>query len=165
MNPRRLDVESWRDSLLTVTSELDTRLGGAPSSNILGDKRRTIYSIISRNGDKFASDEFLRMFDFPAPRSTSAKRGTSIVPQQYLFMMNSPFMIARAKALAVKLQQDTSDTATKIERAYRVLYNRTPSEKEKEIGLAFLAGQNADKPKFEQYAQILMSAHEFMYVE
>jgi hypothetical protein len=165
MNPRRLDVESWRDSLLAVTSELDTKLGGAPSSNILGDKRRTIYSIISRNGDKFASDEFLRMFDFPAPRSTSAKRGTSIVPQQYLFMMNSPFMINRAKALAAKLQQNTSDTATGIERAYRLLYNRTPSEKEKEIGLAFLAGQNIDKQKIEQYAQILMSAHEFMYVE
>ena len=28
MNPRRMDVETWRDSLLAVTGELDAALGG-----------------------------------------------------------------------------------------------------------------------------------------
>ncbi|MDA0838698.1 MAG: DUF1549 domain-containing protein [Planctomycetota bacterium] len=165
MNPRRLDVESWRDSLLAVTGELDETLGGAPSNNILGDRRRTIYTIISRNGDKFSSDEFLRLFDFPDPRSTSARRVTSIVPQQYLFMMNSEFMLQRAKAFSEKLQKDAPDAAGWVERAYSILYNRRPSEKESEIGSAFLSAQKTGEQKIENFSQFLMSAHEFMYVE
>ena len=35
MNPRRLDVEAWRDALLSVTGELDLVMGGPPSEVIL----------------------------------------------------------------------------------------------------------------------------------
>ena len=96
MNPQRLEVEAWRDSWLAVTGELDRTMGGVPTNALLSSKRRTLYTTISRNGDRFESDEFLRTFDFPAPRSTIATRTTSTVPQQYLFMMNSPFMLQRA---------------------------------------------------------------------
>ena len=95
MNPRRLEVEAWRDSLLAVSGELDRTIGGKPDREILRSKRRTLYATISRTGDKFDSDAFLRLFDFPAAVSTSASRPTSTVPQQYLFMLNSPFMTER----------------------------------------------------------------------
>ena len=84
MNPRRLDVEAWRDSLLAVTGELDRTLGGPPIDNIAAARRRTLYAKVSRNGDQFASDVFLRLFDFPIMRATVAQRPTSIVPQQLL---------------------------------------------------------------------------------
>ena len=137
MNPRRLDVEAWRDGLLTVTGELDRALGGPPTENV-NSRRRTLYLKVSRNGDRFGSDIFLRLFDFPLMRATVARRPISIVPQQYLFMMNGPFMIDRAKALAKRLQREASGDAERIDRAYQLLFGRLPSEEEKQLGLEFL---------------------------
>ena len=105
MNPRRLEVEVWRDAMLAVTGELDRGVGGPPAGEILRSNRRTLYATISRTGDRFESDGFLRLFDFPAAVATSEKRETSTVPQQYLFMMNSPFMSERARALGEQLSR------------------------------------------------------------
>ncbi len=167
MNPRKLEIESWRDSLLAVTGELDRSVGGAPTERILESNRRTIYSKISRNGDRFVSDEFLRLFDFPAPRSTSEQRSSSTVPQQHLFMMNSAFMAARAKALTARLQREAGDDRARIERAYQLLYSRVPTSGEMALGLKFLADSAGTEmqARWESYAQVLLSAHEFGQVQ
>jgi hypothetical protein len=168
MNPRRLDVEAWRDSLLAATGELDLQLGGESIVDIAASKRRTLYASISRNGDKFASDTFLRLFDFPAPRATSEGRTSSVVPQQSLFMMNSPFMIDRAKAFATRLSREAKNDQDRIERAYRLLYSRGPTKDEREIGVEFLrlpASSSDRLSAWEQYAQVLLSAGEVMYWE
>ena len=139
MNPRRMDAESWRDSQLFVTGELDMTIGGAPIDNITASSRRTMYARVSRNGDRFASDSFLRLFDFPQMRATVEQRPTTIVPQQYLFMMNSPFMVARAKALVTRITSENPTTEeVKISTAYRLLYGRTATSREVAIGLQFL---------------------------
>jgi len=146
MNPRRLDVEAWRDSLLQVTGELDQQFGGPPTEQLLGSRRRTLYTVISRNRDRFESDEFLKLFDFPTPRATSAQRKTSTVPQQFLFMLNSSFMINRAKALAARLEASATDDATRIENAYQLLFSRPPSRSERTLALAFLQPTAAEEP-------------------
>ena len=117
-------------------------------------------------GDRFRSDEFLRLFDFPLPRATIAKRPVSIVPQQFLFLMNSQFMINRAKALMSRLHNEAKTDGERIERAYRLLYGRPPREQEKALGLEFLAGKDvqARLSPWEQYAQVLLSANEFMHI-
>jgi hypothetical protein len=167
MNPRRLEVESWRDSLLAVTGELDRTLGGPPTDKILESNRRTLYGKVSRNGDRFLSDEFLRLFDFPAPRSTSEQRTASTVPQQHLFMLNSAFMAARAKALAARLQRESGDARARIARAYQLLYSRPPAADESALGLAFLADTAAGTTgsRWESYAQALLSAQEFRQIQ
>ena len=167
MNPRKLEVESWRDSLLAVTGELDRTIGGPPTERILESNRRTLYGKVSRNGDRFLSDEFLRLFDFPAPRSTSEQRTASTVPQQHLFMMNSPFMAARAKALAARLQGESGEDRVRITRAYQLLYSRPPAADETTLGLAFLAdtaGGTAGA-RWNSYTQVLLSAHEFLQIQ
>ena len=169
MNPRRLEVEAWRDALLTVTGELDRQVGGPSVDNIIASKRRTIYTVVSRNGDQFASDEFLRLFDFPSARSTSEGRSVTTVPQQYLFMMNNPFMIERAKALSSRLTREASDDASRIDRAYWLLYSRPPTEVEVKLGLQSLVApaeiqRDSRLSKWEQYAQVLLSSNELMYV-
>jgi len=164
MNPRKLDVENWRDSLLFASGELDDTLGGAPTTNILNSPRRTIYSKISRSGDKFASDAFLRLFDFPAPQSTSSQRAVSIVPQQYLFMMNSPFMVKRARALA-KVLSSINNYEERIRAAYERLFNRPVEPRELRAGLAFLGAPNESPDKWSQYAQVLLSSHEFLQIQ
>lgn len=139
MNPRRMDAESWRDSQLFVTGELDETFGGRPIDNITTSSRRTMYAKVSRNGDRFASDSFLRLFDFPQMRATVAERPSTIVPQQYLFMMNSDFMVARAKALVARISGVKFDSeGAKISQAYQLLYGRSATKREVAIGLQFL---------------------------
>lgn len=167
MNPRKLEVESWRDSLLAVTGELDRAIGGPPTDKILESNRRTLYGKVSRNGDRFLSDEFLRLFDFPTPRSTSEQRTASTVPQQHLFMMNSAFMVTRAKAFAARLEKEAADDRARIARAYQLLYSRPPVAGETDLGLAFLAAPagGEDRSRWESYAQALLSAHEFRQIQ
>lgn len=162
MHPRKLDVEAWRDNLLAVTGELDPTLGGKPANEILSSTRRTLYATISRNGDRFISDDFLRLFDFPDPKATSPQRTVSTVPQQYLFMMNSPFMLARAQALSQKFAPLETDEQ-RIRAAYRALYSREVAPAELSAGLAFLG--DASTSQWPAYAQVLLSAHEFMQIQ
>jgi len=164
MNPRKLDAEIWRDSLLVASGELDSTIGGAPTTNILGSPRRTLYSKISRSGDRFDSDAFLRLFGFPAPQSTSAKRAVATVPQQYLFMMNSSFMQKRAQALAQTLQKE-KEPGDRIRILYQRLYSRLPAPEEAEIGLAFVESGSDPNKIWAQYAQVLLSSHEFMQIQ
>ena len=174
-SPRRLDVESWRDALLTVTGELDQQIGGPSIGDLFASRRRTFYARISRSGDKFQYDEFLRNFDFPTPRGSHAKRATSTVPQQFLFMLNSKFMVDRAKAFADRLDRESSSTGEQIERAYQLLFSRSPSEQELDLGRRFLQqnapedsreGENAPRlSNLQQYAQALLSSNEFMYIK
>jgi hypothetical protein len=142
-SPRRLTVESWRDSLLEVSGELKTDQGGPPTEKILSDRRRTLYTVISRNGDRFESDVFLRLFDFPTPRATSARRVTSTVPQQFLFMLNSEFMVERARQFAGRLEREFHDDRQRIIGAYQLLYGRDPLARELELGLAFLESEES----------------------
>ncbi|MCZ6795935.1 MAG: PSD1 and planctomycete cytochrome C domain-containing protein [Planctomycetota bacterium] len=165
MNSRRLEVEAWRDSVLAVTGELDDRLGGESTKRLLESRRRTLYSVVSRNGDRFESDSFLRLFDFPAARMTSPKRAVSTVPQQCLFLLNSPFMIERARALAERLAREEPGDAQRIDRAYRLLYSRAATGAEKAAGLAFLASAGRGRPSWQHYAQVLLSSHEFMEIQ
>ncbi len=158
MNPRKLEVEIWRDSLLSVTGEIDLNMGGAPTEKIMESNRRSLYSTISRSGDKLSSDAFFRLFDFPSAQATSPGRATTTVPQQYLFMMNNSFMIDRAIALA-KLLETSGGTEERIQAAYERLYGRLPGRQEVEAGMAFLDGH---PEKWSQYAQVLLSAHEFL---
>jgi len=166
--PRRMDVELWRDSLMFATGELDQQLGGPPQNNILQSRRRTVYASSSRNGDQFASDQFLRLFDFATPRASIAKRTTTTIPQQFLFMLNSQFMIERARQFYNRLASDSQDSQTRIERGYALLYNRQPTEEELTIGLAFVASpptQGTDKiDKWIQYCQVLLSSNELMFI-
>ena len=164
MNPRRLEAEIWRDSLLAVTGELDRTIGGKPDREILQSKRRTLYATISRTGDKFESDAFLRLFDFPAAVATSASRPTSTVPQQYLFMLNSPFMTERAKTLGNHFQGLQESQQDRIKKAYQQLYSRSPDPAETELGRQWL-GDNPAPETWHQYAQVLLSAHELIQIQ
>jgi hypothetical protein len=172
MSPRRMDVEAWRDLLLSATGELDLTVGGPPVESLLSSPRRTLYGAVSRNGDRYASDSFLRLFDFPLPRATSEGRGTTIVPQQSLFLMNSPFMAARARALAARLERDADTDTARIDLGCQLLYGRPANSDDVQLGHEFLNSPAESSPaateqltRWQQYAQVLLSTSEVMYVE
>ena len=165
MNPRKLQAEVWRDTVLAVTGELDRTVGGKPENEILESTRRTLYATVSRNGDRRVSDEFLRLFDFPAPRTTSAERAVSTVPQQYLFMMNSPFMKARSEALGRRLASQTVAVEKRIDEVYKRVYSRPAEPNEVALGKRWVGDQLDSHETWAHYAQVLLSAHELFQIQ
>jgi len=166
MNPRRMDVETWRDSLLAVTGEMDTTIGGPSVDNIVRSNRRTLYAKVSRN-NPLDSDEFLRLFDFPIPRASSAKRTSNVVPQQFLFMMNSQFMLDRARMFANRLHKEHVEVKPQIEQAYALLYGRKPTAREIQVATRYLVWETplgSQTDRWQQYCQVLLSTNEFMFI-
>jgi mono/diheme cytochrome c family protein len=171
MNRRRLEVEAWRDAMLAVSGNLDRTLGG-PSGDLATPeyRRRTFYGFVSRH----ELNSLLRLFDFPDPNITSGGRTVTTVPLQQLFVLNSEFMVRNARALAARLAAgpDTDDAA-RIRRAFPLLYGRPVTERELALGLAFLAAEEPSEAdhggptltRWEQYAQVLLGASEFMFVD
>ena len=97
-NRRRLDLEGLRDSLLVAAGRLDPTMGG-PSVELTTQPfttRRTVYGFIERQN----LPGLFRTFDFAGPDTHSPKRPYTTVPQQALFLMNSPFALEQAIHLA-----------------------------------------------------------------
>jgi cytochrome c553 len=155
---QRLDAESLRDSILAVSGNLDPTIGGAPSKFSDDNRRRTIYALISR----VKPDRTLAVFDFPDPNSTSEQRAVTLGPLQRLYFLNSNFVSVQSKALAQRLKNEGGDNdRSRIQRAYRLLFGRLPSEEEIAIGLQFLGQGGEQWPK---YAQVLLASAEFSSV-
>ena len=164
---RRLEVEAWRDAMLAVSGRLDPAIGG-PSASLAApeNRRRTLYGAVSRHD----LDGLLRLFDFPDPNITSDKRTVTTVPLQQLFVLNSPFLERQAEALAARLTADSAEPdASRIQRAYKLLFGRAPSEAEVALGTAFLGrlGERAkgEPSRWEQYAQALLGSNEFTFLD
>jgi len=164
MNRRRLGVEAWRDALLAVAGRLDPSLGG-PSIEPQSpqQRRRTVYSYISR----LDLDSMLAMFDFPDPNAHSARRAETTTPLQKLFVLNSPFMVRQAEALAEGLLAVAGDDAARIQVAYATAYGREPTSEEARLGLDFLhgCGENDDQSRWTQYAQVLLASNEMLMLD
>jgi len=168
MPVRRLEVEAWRDAMLSVSGTLDLTVGGpsVPLSSA-DNHRRTFYAQISRHD----LDPMLRMFDFPDANVTSDHRTTTTVPLQELFVLNSEFMIRQAKAFATRLTANAQeDNASRIRTAFLLAYGRTPSDRELQLGMSFLekpAAPNGTNrlTRWEEYAQVILSSNEFLYFQ
>ena len=145
---RRLDAESMRDAILAVSGELDCTVGG--ESTELDDRnlRRTVYARVGR----YQQNEALALFDVPSSSASAEHRAVTNVPLQRLYFLNSDFIKRRARAFGARI--------TSVERAYELLFQRAPSAREKERGEQFL--REASKA---EYAQVLLSANEFLYVD
>ena len=138
MNRRRLDFEAQRDSLLAVSGRLDTAVGG-PSflpAAVPSVPRRTLYSFVERE----RTLPSLRSFDAADPAQHTPKRHVTTVPQQALFMMNSPFVAEQARAFAAGIAQGTQRSdEDRIQSAYQRIFGREPTPDEVQIGLGFLS--------------------------
>jgi len=163
MNRRRLEAEAVRDSILTAAGTLNRQIGG-PSVKVPLEPevydliftedepdglwpvtpdskqhtRRSVYLFNKRN----VRQPLLEAFDQPDTLNSCAVRPVSTFAPQALILMNSPFVHAQAKALAVTL---TRDVGTGTDEQLNVLYRRTvgrlPRAPERELAVVFLKDQ------------------------
>jgi hypothetical protein len=181
-NRQRLDLEAMRDSLLAVSGDMDAKIGG-PAVELTTapyTKRRTVYGYI----DRANLQNFYRSFDFASPDASSAQRYHTTVPQQALYMMNSPFVVEEAKALLHRPEVVAAkDDAQRIRTLYRLLYQRAPAPDETAAGLNFLKAVGEIRPSqtalasassapvaaglspWEEYAQTLLMTNEFNFAD
>jgi Protein of unknown function (DUF1553)/Protein of unknown function (DUF1549)/Planctomycete cytochrome C len=154
MNPRRLDIEAYRDCILQATGNLDTKLGG-PSTEVeqAGNKRRTVYGRISRG----RASGLLLLYGFPEPTMHSPGREHTTTPLQQLFVMNSAFMREQAVALATSVATEP-DVSAKVRALYHKVVSRDPSEHELTLAAEYLAtGTLTD------YAHALLCTNEVIF--
>jgi hypothetical protein len=130
---KRLEAEQLRDAVLLVSGNLDKSLGGPSVDLTPAYTRRTVYGKVSR----YKLDEYLQLFDFPAPNISAEKRFTTTVPLQRLFLMNSDFIQAESEQLAKRVATEP-DNRSRIKKAYMLVYGREPSEQEIKLGIEYL---------------------------
>ncbi len=167
MNRRRLDFEAMRDTLLAVSGKLDLQSGGVPVDIVTEPfaTRRTVYGLIDRQN----LPGMFRTFDFANPDVSNQGRFATTVPQQALFMLNSPFVIEQARALVQREEvKGREDSAGKILAMYELIAQRPPEHDEVRMAEQFLAAQPATDAKLsplEKYAQVLLVSNEVMFVD
>ncbi len=156
-NVRRLEFEPIRDSLLAFGGKLDTNMFGKPvplaRSQGRGQRismvlepsgrvqdigytaRRTVYGYVDRSD----LPEVFNHFDFATPDMPTGRRHETTVPQQALYLMNSPLVVEQARNLVER--PDVKDCQTdeqKVRRLYDIIYQRLPRADELKLALDFI---------------------------
>lgn len=146
MNRRRLDLEAMRDTLLAVGARLDLRAGGRPveiAAEPLAP-RRTVYGFVERQN----LPGLFRTFDFASPDTTSPQRFLTTVPQQALFLLNSPFVVECARALVQRAERNgDGDEERRIQALYQAVLQRAPTGEEINLARRFLQSQATVPPR------------------
>jgi hypothetical protein len=170
---RRLDAESLRDAMLSISGELDPARGGSTmtytgrlfvpyeSSALPVDpwRRRAVYLPLYRGT---VLPDILDVFDGAPPGMVTGRRASTTVPTQALFLLNSPFVLDRARAVADSLiRRADLDDRGRLSLLYRKLFAREPSESDLRRARAFLGGRDG----WSDLVQALFSSNEFLFVE
>ena len=160
MNRKRLTVEQWRDSALFVAGELSDRGGKSLELDDPKNLRRTVYARISR----LKLHDTLMQFDYPDANVHAEQRANTTTPTQKLYLLNNPFVLARATTLHESFPG--KDDTAKITAAYQMLFGREPLEAELYAAGEFLARPTESTfTRWQQLAQALLVSNEFMYVD
>jgi Protein of unknown function (DUF1549)/Protein of unknown function (DUF1553)/Planctomycete cytochrome C len=172
---RRLDAEALRDAMLFVAGELDPTRGGSTmtytgrlfiqleSVALPVDpwRRRAVYLPIYRGA---APPDVLEVFDFAPPGLVTGRRASTTVPTQALFLMNSPFVLERSRALARMLRGRADlDDGGRLDLLYRKIFSRPPTEPQRRRAREFLGGGGEDA--WTDLVQALWSSNEFLFLE
>jgi hypothetical protein len=140
MSPRRMEVEAIRDAMLSISGNLESRppppVAATDSNDLLqGDVfwaepfrsgYRTVYVPVLRR----LLPPMFDQFDFAPPEQVTGARGVTTVPTQALFLMNSPFVSAQARAAATRLLLQETGEADRARRAFLQTVGRNPSASE-----------------------------------
>ncbi|MCA9056188.1 MAG: DUF1553 domain-containing protein, partial [Planctomycetaceae bacterium] len=170
--PRRLDGETIRDCMLTVSGQLNLQMGGrgydlfdkrggltgfTPVESFQGDGlRRMIYAHKVRR----ERDAVFGAFDCPDAGQSSPRRRESTTPIQALNLFNSRFTLDQSQALADRVIRTAgADVDEQIRWTYRLALCREPTASE--TADAFAAVQEFGLPVL---CRVLFNSNEFLFI-
>ncbi len=161
MTVRRLSAEQIRDAALAASGELDPQIGGEG-----GDSGKTARRAIYLKAFRNKQDATLDVFDVPDGQFSAPVRNVTTTPTQSLFMINGPWMLLRAKALANRLDDSSATLDERVTAAYRAVLGREPDADELQAAREFLQTNDATgKEALVDFCHVLLNANEFLYVD
>jgi hypothetical protein len=172
INSRRLDAESVRDAVLSVSGKLNLEMYGpgyrdfeykeeyAPVYRyITADQpdlwRRSIYRFIVRT----TAHQFLTTLDCPSPANLVPTRNVTTTALQSLTLLNNPFMLKQSEYFARRVESE-SELEDRPRRAFQLAFGRNPSPAE-----AASAAELVKSRGLTQLCRMLLNANEFVYVD
>jgi hypothetical protein len=188
-NPRRIESEILRDSILAVSGTLNVEMYGpafkppiAPEAlqarNVTNPypkdaqdtpatRRRTIYMFHKR----VAQYPLMQVFDGPDAQASCGRRENTTVAPQALALLNDKFVRARAEDFARRLLREGGDQIeAQVRLAWRLALGRNPTEKELASSVDFIhaQGKGADDSgtlTLANFCQAIFAFNEFVYVD
>lgn len=169
---RRLDAETIRDSMLSVSGNLDPKRSGK-GVNIFtregkfdqwkplarppaGSNRRLIYLTRIRGVD----DGMFKTFDLPECGQVKDKRTQSTTPLQALNLLNGPFSLEQSAALATRVKREAgADLNAQVTGVFERILCREPTDQEMRVCLA-----TAQAEGLETVCRALFNSNEFLFL-
>jgi mono/diheme cytochrome c family protein len=193
MNPRRLEAEIIRDSVLTVSGKLNREMFGPgiypridPDVINTGSRprwpldakegpevwRRSVYIFVKRS----VLLPLIEVFDCPVTTVSAPTRAISTVSPQALALMNNEFVLEQSGYFAQRLEREVGgDKKSQIIRAFKIALGRPPDEKEIGWSLEFLKSQaegyakrrdeNPGTSALRDFCHAVINLNEFLYVD
>lgn len=167
--PRRLEAEPIRDSLLAVSGQWDTAMFG-PGALDASQRRRSIYFTVKRS----QLTPFLQLFDAPDTLTSLGRRSSTTIAPQALAFLNDPAIRAGAEALADELSEPSKfDACEACRLAYERVLGRDPTVEEQLSSLEFVGRAMTGESDNEEcwraaladLVQTLLATNEFIYVD
>lgn len=185
--PRRLDAEMIRDGLLFVSGRLHsndggpslpldrkalrpgdlvnppTLSGGFEVPNRIRDARSIYQPVIRSYFHK--SVDVLELFDTPSPNHIVGQRISTTVPNQALYLLNSPFVKEQATQLAQDILSDA--TAATDEHRLQILWLRTLgrpiTDDHRASALAWLQAASDHEQAWSRLCHSVLASNEFLF--
>ncbi len=178
MPPRRMTAEELRDSMLTLSGELNDRLTGrsvmvpvSPELTSLLYKpsqwevtedsfehnRRTIYLIAKRN----LRLPFMEAFDQPDLQTSCARREASTHAPQALELLNGSLSNRLAESFAARLAAEAGSSPERIvQQAFVLTTGRQPTTQQQRAAIEFL-----ERRPLREFALAMFNVNSFLYVD
>src|SRR5207245_3970183 len=174
MNRQRLDAESVRDAVLSLSGKLDLTMGPSAEQFWFKDDHSPIYDYARFDIDSPASyrrsvyrflvrsapDPFMDRLDCPDASQITARRNTTITAIQALALLNNPFMVRQSEHLAVRVKVLAAQPAGQVDWIYRLALGRDPNRAEAQRLERFTAQYG-----LEDAARVILHSNEFLFVE
>jgi hypothetical protein len=178
---RRLKGEMLRDALLSCSDSLSQRKGGPGvrpqlpkeitvtllrnqwqvSKDEVDHRRRSIYLFARRN----LRYPLFDLFDRPALAETSALRSVSTTAPQSLALLNSSFVVQRAKELARRAADGNATPVESIRFCYRRVLGRLPRQEEMAGALQLVDRDDNPGQGLADLVLALFNLNEFIYID
>lgn len=187
----RLEAETVRDAILSVSGQLNPTLFGAPipvtedegglfavgGGKITEDKRELMRSIYVQQR-RTAPVAMLQAFDAPQMEPNCEQRVSSTVAVQALELMNGDFALSESEAFAERVLKECGKDSSYRERAqhaWELAHGSAPVPDELDKLENFLAlqqasffvkdNESADKTALATLCQVLFKTNQFLYVD
>ena len=172
-NSRKLDAESLRDSLLSVSGQLDSRMFGPGFREFdYKEEYAPVYSYVTKNERELfrrsiyrfrvrtTPNPLLTTLDCPNSANLTPTRNTTTTALQSLALLNHDFLLQQSKSFANRLERADSNLAKQVSLAWSLVFSREPLDSERDAAQDLI-----QKHGLATFSRYLLNANEFVSID